>query len=400
MKANETVGKTMRKTWLVKKTRRRIFMKKQKRISKLCLVALFVMVVCIKTNVYAIDEETFQSKVSVEDEQKIKLSWKKQKVKQYKIYRADVKVTKDGVWKVGKYRLLKTLSGKKKSFTDKSVEADNRYSYMIEVYKKKNGKLKCVYKEQDIWAYSGLETPQWDEYAFSDTKTSCDGIPLEYAVRSDSVRPQGIVFYKKVDGKFKKIKSFRVKKKKDVYQFTDTDVQMGKGYTYKIRTYYKKNGKKVFSDYSDSLKLYAINYEASCNVQVCTPYEEMTDELVFALTNGDGNSAIKLGTSIDTTYFYSSDTTDGNYIFLELEAYSYDNHSWMTEELTTLKLKQNKTIYLKFKTTDGSKFYFGTNQAKKSVFQMEVQYSKFNYLLNVDFVSGTAGAYKNMEFYH
>lgn len=51
----------------------------------------------------------------------VKLSWGAQKgVTQYKIYRA----VADEDWNAGKYKLIATISGKKKSYTDKKAKPE------------------------------------------------------------------------------------------------------------------------------------------------------------------------------------------------------------------------------------------------------------------------------------
>lgn len=64
----------------------------------------------------------------------VKITWKAQKgVTQYKIYRA----TENKNGNVGKYKVVATISGNKKSYTDKKLKAEKTYSYMVRGYKNK-----------------------------------------------------------------------------------------------------------------------------------------------------------------------------------------------------------------------------------------------------------------------
>lgn len=320
----------------------------------------------------------------VEEENKVKLKWKEQPVEKYDIYRADVQV--DSL-KAGKYKLIATISGKKKSFTDKTVKGEKRYSYKIKGYKKKNGKI-TYYYNPDVSAYTGLDKPDWFEYAHCDTETTGESIPLKFGMSENSLHPDGVEFYKKTAGKYKKIKSVKLKKNQYTTNFTDRNVKFGEKYYYKMRTYRIVKGKKVYSKYSPSLKLCAINNKGDYTMRTFTETEQNVDSIIVSLTSNKGNGVL----TFDLENLWIEKNVDNE---LCLSAYSLDNTNWITNS-KEVSLKEGETIYLKFTDKEGIPFYF----SKDLNVRIEADYSGYHYLCDLEFATNTATVWHNGEYYH
>ena len=122
----------------------------------------------------------------------VKITWKAQKgVTQYKIYRA----TENKNGNVGKYKVVATISGNKKSYTDKKLKTEKTYSYMVRGYKNKKCVIKTGVPES---AYTGL-TCSFDEYQFAEAPRSTKSITLKL-YSSGGVLPTGYEIYRKEMG--------------------------------------------------------------------------------------------------------------------------------------------------------------------------------------------------------
>ncbi|MDD6069667.1 MAG: hypothetical protein PUC12_02490 [Clostridiales bacterium] len=348
----------------------------------LCLGMLFA--VGIPTQSQGAKYKHFNVSAKVEGENKVKLKWKKQPVVKYEIYRADVA---SGSLKTGTYKWIATISGKKTSFTDKTVRKDKRYSYKIKGYKNKNGKI-TYYYNPDVSAYTGLAKPEWFEYAHCDTETTGESIPLKFEMKENSFHPDGVVFYKKTSGKYKKIKSIKLKKNQYTANYTDRNVNFGKKYFYKMRTYRIEKGKKVYSKYSQPLKLCAINNKGDYTLHTFTQAELNVDSIIVSLTSNKGNGVL----TFDLENLWMETDADNE---LCLSAYSLDNTNWVTTG-KKVSLKEGETIYLRFTDNEGTPFYF----AKDLAVRMEADYSGYHYLCDLEFATNTVTVWRNGEYYH
>lgn len=355
-------------------------------LRNLLIILCFSMLIVFGVSTQSQAAKVLQSSVKVEGEKKVKLSWKKTSASEYRIYRAD---TSGGKEENLNYRLIATVSGKKKSYTDKKVKANKEYYYKIKAYKKKNGKMKCVYESNSEWVYTGMETPFWGEYDHCDTMTTSEAIPLKIYLPEYTLHPTGIELYRKADGfsKYKKIKTVKLKKNQYTFQYTDRDVETGKNYYYKIRTYKVVKGKKVYSKYSQPLKLCAINHIGDYTMCTLTKGDQEVNSVEVSLTSNKGNGTM----TFDSRYWYYSYTGED----LMLAAYSFDNKNWMAYS-NKVQLKEGETIYLRFKAIRKDSFYF----PQEASLWNEVDYSGYYYYCVMDFGTNQVDVCIDGEHYH
>ncbi len=341
----------------------------------------------------------------------IKIGWKKKDVDKYNIYRANAK--KDG--SVGKYKKIASISGKKVFYMDKLDEGDidsmedtlegNYYCYKVCGYKKVNGKYKKIYEGKRM-VYSGMWDTMWDEYQHCDAKVTPKSIPLTMFAE-EGFTPEAYVIYRSEDGKnYKKIKEIKTKKMSVTY--TDKDVQTGKLYYYKARNYRFAGTEKIYSNYTDVIKLSASNQYGSYKMQVLTKENETTSELTIALTSQSGNANLVFHNDRwnELSYSYKKKDEDGTEdiyfdTYLKLTEYSFNNQTWETVSDERIVLKENETIYLRFKTLDSSEFLYLGIQAEKSWIRYEnVEYNHLISYIDFELENQKAVARLNGEYYH
>lgn len=356
-------------------------------LRNLLMILCFSMLLVFGTSTQSQAAKVLQSSVKVEGEKKVKLSWKKTSASEYRIYRTDAGSNDIN----SKYRLIATVSGKKTSYTDKKVKANKEYYYKIKAYKKKKGRMKCIYESNSEQVYTGLETPFWNEYAFCDTMTTPEAIPLEIWLSSYTLHPAGIELYRATgsSAKYKKIKTVKLKKNQYTFKYTDGDVETGKKYYYKMRAYKIVKGKKVYSKYSQPLKLYAINHIGDYTMCTFTKGSQQVNSVEVSLTSGKGNGTMTLEPDY---WIYSYADTEENLI---LAAYSFDNQNWKTFS-NKVQLKAGHTVYLRFEKPRRESFYF----SQESSLRNTVNYAGFDYYCEMNFETNQVETSINGEFYH
>lgn len=246
--------------------------------------------------------------------------------------------------------------------------------------------------------FTGIKTPKWGGNTWCLTKTAYNAIPLSYHTDDESLRPDGVVFYKKINGTYQKIQNIKSKKKN--YCYIDRDVKFGKRYSYKIRTYRIVNGKKKYSKYSPALKLYAVNYNGEYELQVLTEGDREVSALEVSLTpkEGVGNAWIMMDG--ESCYSYRKDKgSDFVYTSLKLVAYGTEYGNWIPVSSEHVILRAGTTTYLKFEEErSGQPFYFAKSGVEKSMlWGMWVKYAGMDYLLEIDFLKGSAVSYMDED---
>ena len=165
------------------------------------------------------------------------LSWNKQDVTGYRIYR------KTGN---GAYKKLKTISGASvTSFKDTTIQPGNTYTYRIRCYRKING---VAY----FSSYSKVKTIKVSMSAASLTKAAVSsGSKIKLSWKQDA-RADGYQVYRAdaPDGKFVRVKTIS---SPDKLKWWDAAVSEGKSYSYKIRTYSKTSQGTKTSKFSKVL---------------------------------------------------------------------------------------------------------------------------------------------------
>ena len=216
----------------------------------------------------------------------VKITWKAQKgVTQYKIYRA----TENKNGNVGKYKVVATISGKKKSYTDKKLKTEKTYSYMVRGYKNKKCVIKTGVPES---AYTGL-TCSFDEYQFAEAPRSPKSITLKL-YSSGGVLPTGYEIYRKEMGisGYKKIAT--TKKSVTSLSYKDKTVKAGKTYRYKVRTYLKVGKKKYYSAFTDYEQISATNRSGKYTFKFDNSVKCADNETVYKITSKAYNDTLKL----------------------------------------------------------------------------------------------------------
>lgn len=344
----------------------------------------------------------------------VKLGWKKKDVSKYVIYRADAKA--DG--SVGAYKRIADVSGKKTFYLDKIADGDldkiweeniniegKYYSYKVYGYKKIEGKYRKVCHGQRM-VYTGAWETMWDEYQHCDAKITPESIPLTvwsgYEFEPDYYR-----IYRSEDGKNFKVLT-EIRSSEYGVTYTDADVETGKAYYYKARTYRLAGKEKVFSNYTNTLKLSAVNQNGVYDLEVLTPANEETSQLVMKLTSDPANGELIFtgGIGFSCLYYYTQYDYEGEEmdVSLDITGYSYDNQTW--EDFGEVKgenlvVKADETIYLRFETRDGSTFkYMGPNDEDTTMGYEEVTYNNLTSIMDFEQEGGRVVVRMNGEYYH
>lgn len=217
---------------------------------------------------------------------------------------------------------LGEVSAKSGRFTIKGVKPGKEYYYSLVVSKGKKiidirfGRIGKNLKTPELHDYN-KKTPYFD--------TDLIKVPFYAPEGTDGL----IVYRKEAGGKY--VKAGSVKKKKN---YIDKDVEAGKTYTYKARTYKKINGKTIYSLYSDEVTISAVNKEAKINVS----FDEK-DKSIMKIESADKNNG-----TISLMYFgFKDDYEDYNVV-----QYSLDGINWTDNNYDIPALKAGETIYLKF----------------------------------------------------
>lgn len=363
-------------------------------------VLLFVFCFSFKSEAAV---KSFDLKTTVTSKTRIKLSWKKKSVSGYDIYRA--KVDKNG--NVGAYKNIATISGKKTSYTDK-VAYKKYYSYKVKGYRKKGGKKVYQYQgESEV--YAGVAKTEWTEFFKSDAKVGTDSIELT-AYSADGMAPTGYDIYRSIikteTSPFGYKKIARVNTK-GALTYEDKSVTAGVTYYYKVRAYKKLNGKTIYGEYSDTVRLSAVNGKGTFQIQSLTEDNQKVKNLTFAITSDANNADViidgdtnKVNSSIEY-YCRKTEKEDGTSVYLLGTKYSYDNKTWYSFGDREIILKPGKTIYIMFEEESGKEFDFHADGMEIAEIDcISVVYNDLISYLDIDLKSKTAGTRVNGEYYH
>lgn len=195
-------------------------------------------------------------------EKNIVLSWEKDSTADgYQIYRK----AKGGSWK--KIKTIKKNSTT--SYTDKNTGSyGSSYSYRIRSYKK--AASKTLYSSYSKSLTQKVQTGQ--ATIASVTPASKTSLVVSWNKVSDA---DGYILYRKVSGKWKKIKTFT---NPGIVEYTDTGLKYGKKYSYLIKSYKNSGSKKITGAYdtagftaklaysSKYVKGYKLYYDAAGNL--------------------------------------------------------------------------------------------------------------------------------------
>lgn len=329
----------------------------------------------------------------------VSVKWKKKKnIKKYVIYRTDVTKDvldpdKDYTYKMSKYKKIGTVSGRKKSFTDKKAKKNHYYAYVVKAYKKVKGKYKLAYTsyKKDYYDYScrGLGIPELlNGGTGEDYSNSISRIYL-YHQSYSGTDPTSVILYRKAKGEseYKKVKFTTVEKiRNQAGMIKDTTVKPGKIYYYKIQTKKNYKGKSYYSKKSKTLRIPVVNVTGRFDV-TAIPVSGDLNEIIVKFTSDKYNGTLTLS---------QPETSEGEEDDIRALSYSYDNVIWESMTDNKAVLKPGKTIYIKFSgngVAEENEFSFGED-CDDSLVSVSYDNPLFRpYVLYVDLAKNTAEAY-------
>ena len=328
----------------------------------------------------------------------ISVKWKtKKNVKRYVIYRTDVTkaVTAqdyDRQYKMSDYKKIAKVSGTKKSYKDKKVKNNHYYAYVVNAYKRVNGKYKLAYTSYDRDSYEyccrGLGIPELLNGGDGENYTNSKTCIYLYHQTICGVNPSSVVLYRKAEGesKYKKISYKTVEKIRNLAgTIKDTTVKPGTIYYYKIKTKKKYNGKTYYSKLSNVIRIPAVNVTGKYTVSAI-PVPDNPDEIIIGFTSDEDNGVLTIS---------QSNWTDGTENDIRALEYSYDNVIWESMEGSKAVIEPGKTAYIKFGgkgIADKDTFSFD-EECEGSFVSVSYDSPVFRYhILTVDLVTNTAEA--------
>lgn len=333
---------------------------------------------------------------AIKSKTQVSLSWKKHSVTGYEIYRA--KVNNKG--NAGKYQKIATVSGKKKTYTDK-VSYKKHFGYRVKGYTLK-GKKKVYQYQGETIVYTGMGQTCWGEYQQTDSEISPKAIPLTFS-QQEGMAPTAYEIYRGTNNKtFKKLVT--LKSKKMGGEYTDKAVTSGKTYYYKIRAYRTLSGKKYYGTYSDVIKLSAVRRVGDYTAEVLPIGEQEASAFILKLTSNEENGKTEFRKSWFQAVKYRYVNSESKQsIFLDMEAveYSLDNVTWQALPKNGVVLSAGQTIYFKLETTDGSTFQPEALQTPRAAMVgIAILYNELDSYMTIDCAGKTATARVNLTRYH
>ena len=195
-----------------------------------CILIIFISFFFID-NIFSLENESISKVNNVNlkisnSNKNILLTWEKDYISNgYKIYRSDKKN--------GKYKKISTT--KENSFINKNLKYGKTYYYKIVSYND------ISFATSNIVSLKVLPNKV---KGFKVVKSDTNNIKLSWNKESVS----GYEIYRSTNNKsFKKIKTIT---RNSIVTFNNTKLKTDKTYYYKIRSYVKVNGKKIYSGFS------------------------------------------------------------------------------------------------------------------------------------------------------
>lgn len=335
-------------------------------------------------------------KVSMQSKKqaKVTLKWKKQNADTIKVYCKSTKKLSGN----GKYKLVATLSGSKRNYTQK-VAAGKCYTYKIETYKSKNGKIKKVAAGTAYEKKIAVPTSLWDERCPIGMETTTTQIPLKWTFNTSDVY-DGIEVYRSEHGKNAFTKIATVKAGKSEYK--DTTVEAGKAYDYKSRLYAKpKKGNKMYGKYSKVITLCANNNPGKYTIENIGETGAV-DAIKLKMKSDAGNGKTVFDADKLEFIFCENGKDEDESYSLKLMKYSLDGQTW-TEfgKDDKIALEAGKEIYLLFADEAGATFNYNPEKCSVArIDEFDVMYNDCECLMGVDLKKNTATCSPNGEVYY
>ncbi|MCR5338635.1 MAG: hypothetical protein K6E75_08755 [Lachnospiraceae bacterium] len=358
----------------------------RKRIGFTSLLIAFIFISFMLLN----PTDTYAAKIKVSGTLKSQTSYQIKLKKYKKITHWKIRMAKHPEEGKQKFKNVKTMKVSKKSYTIKNLKPDQYYDFEIIGCTKKNGKLKGVIYEYDS-CYTGMSTVSWDEYASSDAPCSPQSISIWGYASDDGFPAEGIELYRRDEGP-EGWDLISTVDGRDL-RYDDKDVQPGKTYEYRFRSFGTYKGKKLYSPYTDELSRSAVHQTGKFTSSVIS---QSKSKLVILLTSEQYNGVLEfradLGLDIGKDM---QQLTDYEGIPLVIEAISKDGQSWTTlKEKEVVKIGGGESLYLKFKPNGSQNISSG-----KALGGDGVTYNRLPSIFDLE-LGGEGKAYMNAEALH
>ena len=184
------------------------------------------------------------------------------------------------------YTLIKTLTGN--SYTDTGLNAGTNYKYKVRAYYKINGKNQySSYSSELSISTNKLEAPSKLTKQYS----SYDRAQFAW---TGSKGATGYEVYRPSNGG----KSYSLIKTLTGNSYTDTGLNAGTNYKYKVRAYYKISGKNQYSSYSSELSISTNLKNLEAPTKLTKQYSSV-DSIQFVWSGVSGATGYEVYRSID-----------------------------------------------------------------------------------------------------
>lgn len=358
---------------------------KRKYVAVLCFLVIGVMIPKFSAEASVLDVS-----VQTKSQTELHLSWNGKKTTGYKVYRAIVK--KNG--KMGKYRLIATVSGSASAYKDAKLKKNREYHYMVNGYR--NGKK--VYSGTAS-GFTGV-TCAFAENQNIDTAYSTKSITL-YAVSEEGIRPAGYEIYRREKGANKFNRLARISKKSRSLKYVDKEVRAGACYEYKIRAFYKRGSKKYYSNFTDVRTMSAVRKVGKYDVNIIEDTRCAPNEMILQITAKTHNGTLQLGSFAEVTI---EDKT-GTEFFDTLQVIAYKKneddfvmYNKKDGELPLLNEGETMSIWVRLYESKNVPVIEAVR-----TFSVEMAGVKYNNLYSIfegNLVTGSASAFVDKEYYH
>ena len=281
----------------------------------------------------------------------------KGKLKNQTSYRVTLKKSSDIThWKIRmtalspegyqeEYSTIKKMKVSKTSYTVNDLEPDSFYYFEIIGCVKTDGKLKGVIYDY-LYCYTGISSVGWNDYASSDAPCSPENITLWFYNYEDGLPAEGFEIYRREDDS----EDWTLLATPDISttEYDDKNIEAGKTYSYRFRSYGTYNGETLYSPYSEELSLSAVNQSGTYSSSLI---KQTKSTVILKLTsdqyNGDLslNSRYSVGIGEDMAQF-----DDYEDIPLKIAAVSTDGETWVkTDKNEEIVIKGGESLYLRLK---------------------------------------------------
>ena len=342
-----------------------------KRIISILMTLTIVLSLGIATpkNVNASGIIEFEFKNEVEQ---ISITWKKyNNASYYDILKRDLtdyakntKIDPDDI----KFQTFKTKLAET-NIIDNDVVFGHVYEYVINAYDSKGNKIASTRADDD-----------------TSLNTVNAGVSVPYIDFSPKSRNKKlyITIYTGNDGDIKNCSTeiWRKESNEKDYKLIDTvnNVQSGVGYrdknvkagcvySYIVKSYIEKDGKKIYGVTSNAEKIIAGNTNGSYKVK-CYTKSKTTNKnkftVKFRMKNKNNNNGRTILVNKQKTYIYQKSKKSKEYRYkFKLTKYSLDNKNWKKIPKKGIEMPR-KGIYLKGVITAKKKIRFATKNVRKS----------------------------------